>query len=168
MKTQTPLYSDIYNSVSSSEITKDANERVADIIIDSFNEQIQLNNQFEKKIKNMIESIKCAYPNKDLKLIGIIDSFIENSKQLSGDFMKHLLDIHFAFNPIHSSEQKFVQLTSLQILNAHHNQNWMKEWMEQVDNFRNNPDALVLIANNEEGFLHYFDAVEEKYVLVYD
>lgn len=164
MKTQAPLYSDILNSVSSSKIAKHSNETVADIIIDSFNEQIQLNNQFEKKIKNMIESIKYAYPTEGLELTVIIDSFIEDSKQLSGDYMKQLLDTHFAFNPIHKKDYKIIHSPSLQIINPHHNENWMKEWMEQADNFRNNPEALALIANNVEGFLHYADEVEGKYV----
>jgi hypothetical protein len=44
------------------------------------------------------------------------------------------------------------------------NKNWMKDWMEQADNYKNNPEALSLIANNVEGFLHYADIVEGKYV----
>lgn len=45
-----------------------------------------------------------------------------------------------------------------------HNKNWMKDWMEQADNYKNNPEALALIANNVEGFLHYADIVEGKHV----
>ena len=42
------------------------------------------------------------------------------------------------------------------------NANWMKDWMEQADNYKNNPEALKLIQNDMEGFLEYADDVEGK------
>jgi hypothetical protein len=40
------------------------------------------------------------------------------------------------------------------------NKNWMKDWMEQADNYKKNPEVAALIENNIEGFLHYADLVE--------
>jgi hypothetical protein len=48
--------------------------------------------------------------------------------------------------------------------NNEHNKNWMKDWMEEADNYKNNPEAMTLIANNVDGFLHYADIVEGKYI----
>lgn len=45
-----------------------------------------------------------------------------------------------------------------------HNKNWMKDWMEQADNYKNNAEAVKLIANDVDGFLHYADKIEGKYV----
>lgn len=42
--------------------------------------------------------------------------------------------------------------------------NWMKDWMEHAENFKNNPEALKLIKNDVDGFLRYADLVEGKYV----
>lgn len=42
------------------------------------------------------------------------------------------------------------------------NANWMKDWMEQADSFKNNPEALKLIQNDIEGFLEYADNIEGK------
>lgn len=51
-----------------------------------------------------------------------------------------------------------------QYLDKGHNENWMKDWMEQADNYKNNPEAMALIADNVDGFLHYVDELEEKHV----
>ncbi len=40
--------------------------------------------------------------------------------------------------------------------------NWMKTWMEEADNYKNNPEALKLIENDVDGFLHYMDVVESN------
>jgi hypothetical protein len=45
-----------------------------------------------------------------------------------------------------------------------HNQNWMKDWMEQADNYRNSNEVLKLIGNDVDGFLNYADSIEGKYV----
>jgi hypothetical protein len=45
-----------------------------------------------------------------------------------------------------------------------HNENWMKDWMEQADNYRNNNEVLKLIGNDVDGFLNYADSIEGKYV----
>ncbi len=44
------------------------------------------------------------------------------------------------------------------------NDNWMKDWMEQANNYKNNTEALKLIENDVEGFLEYADRVKGKYV----
>ena len=43
-----------------------------------------------------------------------------------------------------------------------HNSNWFKDWMEQASHYKNNPEAMKLIANDIEGFCHYIDIVESK------
>ncbi len=52
-------------------------------------------------------------------------------------------------------------------LDKQQNENWMKDWMEQADNFKNNPEALKLIGNDVEGFLEYADQVEGKICMIY-
>jgi hypothetical protein len=44
------------------------------------------------------------------------------------------------------------------------NENWMKDWMEQADNYKNNPEVLKMLGNDVDGFLHYADKIEGKYV----
>lgn len=164
MKTQSPIFSSIPTAISNKKISALSPEKVADTIIDSFNEQTQLNNHFKLRIKKMIDSIEYAYPNEGVKLKEIIDTFSKESKKLSGDYMKKLLDTHLAFNPININNRNSANSAASNVVIPKHNKNWMKDWMEQADNYNNNPEALALISNNIEGFLHYADIVEGKYV----
>jgi hypothetical protein len=51
-----------------------------------------------------------------------------------------------------------------ELVDENHNRNWMKDWMEQADNFKNNSEALKLLGDDVDGFLKYADRVEGKYV----
>ena len=68
MKNQSPLFTDIPIIVTNNESNTLSNENVTDTIIDSFNEQTELNNQFKLRIRKMIDLIDYAYPNEDIKL----------------------------------------------------------------------------------------------------
>jgi hypothetical protein len=161
MKMQTPLLSNIPVDFYNHKNNGLTNKKVSDTILDSFNEQTQLNNQFKLTIKKKIDSIEYAYPNEGIKLKLIIDSFIEESKKLSGNYMKKLLDTYLAFNPI---EPRNHRVANTQNVITKDNENWMKDWMEQENNYKKNPEAMALISNNIEDFLHYADNMESKYV----
>ena len=67
--------------------------------------------------------------------------------------------------PINKENQK-LKILSTQVVRKKgqkHNENWMKDWIEQADNYKNNPEALLMIENDLEGFLHYVDVVEAEY-----
>ena len=49
-----------------------------------------------------------------------------------------------------------------ELVNEDYHENWMKDWIEQAANYKNNPEALKLIGNDIEGFLQYEDYVEGK------
>ncbi len=164
MKNQSSLFSDIPTVFSNKKRGPLSNENITDAIIDSFNEQTQLNDQFKLRIKKMIDSIEYAYPNEGIKLKEIVDFFLDKSRKLSRDQMKKLLDSHLEVNSKDSSIQNADKASNLPELTPKHNENWMKDWMEQADHFKNNPEVMALIANNVEGFLHYADKVEGKYV----
>ena len=74
--------------------------------------------------------------------------------------MKRLLDNHLDVNFKYNSIQK----SNLPKVTLKHNENWMKDWMEQANNYKKNPKVMTLIANYVEEFLHYADKVEGKYV----
>jgi hypothetical protein len=62
-------------------------------------------------------------------------------------------------------KEKLESLSTLMIQKKmqKHNENWMKDWIEQVDNFKNNPEALIMIENDLEGFLHYVDVMKVEF-----
>ena len=79
--------------------------------------------------------------------------------------MKKSVDNHLEINSKDNSIQNTEKESNLpEVTPKKHNRNWMKDWMEQTDNYKNNQEAMALIANNVEGFLHYADIVEGKYV----
>ena len=161
MKNQSPLFADIPSVFTNNKINTLLNEHLVDKIIDSFNQQTQLNNQFKLRIEKMIDSIEYAYPNEGIKLKKLVELFLDRSMNLLAEQMKKLLDCHVENNakngrmPHTNLESNILELT------PKHNENWMKDWMEQTDNYKNNPKVLALIANNIEGFLHYADVVEK-------
>ena len=164
MKNQLPLLNDIPIIFTSHKINILSNESLINTIIDSFNEQIRLNGQFKLRIKEMIDSIEYAYPNDGIKLKGIFNLFLEKSQELSRYQMKELLDNHLEHNSNDGSIQTTDVVSGLLEATPKRNENWMKDWIEQADNYKNNPEAMALIANNVEEFLHYADKVEGKYV----
>jgi len=164
MKNQSPLFTDSSIVFSNNESNTFSNENLTDSIIDSFNEQIQLSYQFKRRIEKMIDSIEYAYPNDSIKLKEIVDSFLDKSRKLSIYQMKKLLDNHLEVNSKESSIQNAYKASNFPKVTPKHNENWMKDWMEQADHYKNNPEAMALIANNVEGFLQYADKVEGKYV----
>src|ERR1035437_9612254 len=68
-------------------------EKIADTIIDSFNEQVYLSNQFKQRIKSMIDSTEFAYANDAVKLQKTIDLFLESSYKLLKEDMKNVFDL---------------------------------------------------------------------------
>jgi hypothetical protein len=49
-------------------------------------------------------------------------------------------------------------------LDKNQNDNWMKDLMEQGNNYKNKTEAIKLIENDMEDFLEYADHVEGKYI----
>ena len=78
--------------------------------------------------------------------------------------MKKLLDNHLEVNSKDNGNQNTEKASNLPEVTPKHNENWMKDWLEQADHYKNNPEAMALIANDVEGFLHYADMVEGKFV----
>ena len=164
MKNQSPVFTDIPIVFSNNESNALSNEKMIDTIIDSFNEKIQLNNKFKLRIKKMIDSIEYAYPNEGIKLKETVDLFLDKSQKLSREHMKKLVDNHLEVNAKDNRIQNTEKVSYLPKVIPKHNKNWMKNWMEQADNYKNNPEVMALIGNDIDGFLHYADIVEGKYV----
>lgn len=78
--------------------------------------------------------------------------------------MKKLVDNHLEISSKNNSIQNTEKESNLPEVTPNHYKNRMKDWMEQTDNYKNNQEAMALIANNVEGFLHYAVIVEGKYV----
>ena len=67
-------------------------ELIMDTIIDSFNEQIYLNNQFKQKIRSVIGSIEYINSTDKFAILKTIDLFLESLHTLSTASLKKNLD----------------------------------------------------------------------------
>lgn len=83
----------------SKEISQPKQEEITDTIIDSFNEQIFLGDQFKQKIEKIIKEMNFGHPNDGDKIKKTLDIFLETSHKLLGDYLKKTLDLYTAFKP---------------------------------------------------------------------
>lgn len=84
--------------------------------------------------------------------------FVHNTSTISNE---KKAETYFPFNHYHNRNRRFVKKSNKMITS--HNDNWMKDWMEQADNYKNNSEAMTLIGSNRERFLQYADSVEGEY-----
>lgn len=133
-------------------------EEITDTIIDSFNEQIYIGNQFKDKISNMLNSLEFAYPNDKEKIQKIIDLFLESSHKLLGEYMNKVLDLYVSVKSdkedLYTTSDEFDPFFKV-VTNVENNQ-WMTDWLEQV-NFLNNKTENVSLLQSDNDFCYYVD-----------
>ncbi len=128
-------------------------EKLTDTIIDSFNEQISLSNQFKQKIENMIGFMEFAYPNDKTKIQETMASFFEASRKLSGDYMKKILDLHIVLKPAETNRNEYNHFPKTG--NIIENNKWTQDWIKQIDFFKNDFEILSLADSNLDAFYFY-------------
>jgi len=113
-------------------------EKIADTIIDSFNEQVCLSNQFKQKTRSMIDSIEFAYTNDAVELQKTIDLFLESSYKLLREDMKNVFDLCTVLKSEatdkHNSHNQVTPIN--EEVNSVQNNYWMEDWIEQIDYFK--------------------------------
>jgi hypothetical protein len=166
MKTPSTLARNTNRTISLNKTPNLTAAMVAEKIIESFKEQSQVYNHFKLRVKKMVNSMEYANPNEAKKLNAIIDSYAEQSRKLSEHYMTKLLTSNLISDFVDCQLHLLENVSDLNLPNEEfiHNDNWMKDWMEQADNYKDNPEAMALIENDLEGFLHYADQIEGKYV----
>jgi hypothetical protein len=166
MKTPSTLIRNTTRTISLNRIANLTTEMVEEKIIESFKEQTQVNNHFKVRVKKMVNSMEHTYPREAKKLNAIIDSYTEESRKLSEHYMTKLLTSNLIADSVDCQRRLIENVSDVNLPDESpkHNDNWMKDWMEQADNYKNNPEAMALIENDLEGFLHYADEIEGKYV----
>ena len=144
---------DIFNRTIS--ISNNTEEEITDIIIDSFNEQVQLGKAFNKKIESFIHKKELNNQIDVKKIQNAINTFIESSQKLLGDYMKKTLDIQQQYNAIEPNDIR-KNLFKMDGINSLNNQ-WMKDWVEQNDSYKTGNDTFPLYNNYEDEYCHYVD-----------
>jgi hypothetical protein len=133
-------------------------EEITDTIIDSFNEQIYLGNQFKDKMGNILNSLEFAYPNDKEKIQKVLDLFLESSHKLLGEYMNKVLDLYVSVkSDTKHSHAVPEEISSLfEVINYIQNDQWMTDWIDQVSYLRNKTDNSPL-DNDDNDFCYYVD-----------
>ena len=138
-------------------------EDLTDTIIDSFNEQIKIGNQFKDKISKMLNSLEFAYPNDKDKIQKVIDLFLESSHKLLGDYMKKSLDLYMS---VHSATGNS-DITSgefnsfIDMINNIQSDQWMMNWLEQLNFLKDKAEDFQFL-HDDDDFCYYVDVTENN------
>ena len=132
---------------------------IADTIIDTFNEQICLNDRFKQKIKSTINLIAFSYPDDRFILLEKIDSYLESSHKLLGNYMEAIIDYYIAYKPDDVQPSSQLNLFD-EVTSTSKNDQWMCDWMEQTDSYKSGLKNNYFIDNNIEHFYYYDDVSE--------
>ncbi|MGZ3884910.1 MAG: hypothetical protein ACXVPQ_11190 [Bacteroidia bacterium] len=120
---------------------------LTDIVMDSYNEQVQLGETFRKDMQNMIDRMEFAYPNDPKKLKDMINRYVEFSQRSLVAYMKKTLDLHVQHGG-------FVTVTVKK--DPPHNREWMKDLVEQLLFLKGDAEAIFQAADEEEEeYCHY-------------
>lgn len=135
---------------------KHQGEELTKTIIESFNDQQIFNLEFKKRVNKTLVNFEGEYLNgsEDLKII--LDSYIENTNRLSEINMIKTLNLLEVFNESFIDKNN---VFSKSIVKIESNQ-WMKNWLDQMNLFRIENEVLTTV-NLEEELCLYVGVVEE-------
>ncbi len=135
---------------------KHQGEELTKTIIESFNDQQIFNLEFKKRVNKTLVNFEGEYLNgsEDLKII--LDSYIDNTNRLSENNMIKTLNLLEVFNKSFIDKNN---VFSKSIVKIESNQ-WMKNWLDQMNLFRIENEVLTTV-NLEEELCLYVGVVEE-------
>lgn len=148
----------IISFTNTKDISQPKQEEITDTIIDSFNEQIFLGDQFKRKFEKIIKEINFVNQNDNEKIQKTLDSFLESSHKLLGDYLKKTLDLYTAFKP------EFPEIDHTNTyqtgntdgnVNYVYNNKWMEDWIEQNNSYHADFETISLFDGNLDEFYHF-------------
>jgi hypothetical protein len=137
-------------------------EEITDIIMDSYNEQIHLGNQFKDKISRILSSMEFAYPNDKENIQQSVDEFLKASDNLMGEFMNNTLNLYVTVKPdlqVVYNESNTIDCVFSEIVATIENKQWMVDWLEQVSFLKNKTEDLKIDEHGND-FCYYVDVTE--------
>jgi hypothetical protein len=144
----------IISFTNTKDISQPKQEEITDTIIDSFNKQIFLGDQFKQKIEKIIKEMNFVYPNDGEKIQKTLDLFLESSHKLLGDYLQKTLDLYTAFKPeFPEIENKTNDATKN--VNYVYNNQWMEDWIEQNNSHNADFETIPLFDGNLDEFNHF-------------
>jgi len=163
MKTLTKMVNSdvkITRDIYSNKVNEYPEDELTNLIIDSFNEQISLNNKFKEKFGNMMDAIDFTYPKDVKKLKEMMDSFFESSHKLSGNYMKNILDLHTVFKHEETIQDRSNQFS--RTMSIIKNNEWMEDWIEQMKLLKHAPEVLSQVDDDMNDFWFYATVTERN------
>ena len=150
-----------FSFVKNNEIDNYFTHDVSSILIDAFNNQSLLNNQFKQKISCMINLLEFSYSDDRVILNNAIDSFLDLSHKSLVNYIQIDLDLNFKNRANYfKSQNQIYQLYNNTILDK--NDCWMEDWMEQASMFNLASNTMHLNKYDNDGFCYYTDVTESE------
>ena len=135
---------------------KHQGEELTKTIMESFNDQQIFNVDFKKRVNKTLANLEGEYLNGSEKLKIILDSNIDNTNRLSENNMIKTLNLLEVFNKSFIDKNNVFSKSMVKI----ESNQWMKNWLDQMNLFRIENEVLTKIDLEEELCL-YVGVVEE-------
>lgn len=112
-----------------------SNEVFSDVVLDSYNRQIYLFDEFKKKMMNILDETEFAYPNDAEKLQKLTDEYVRSASRISKVYMNKL------FEQTNKPSSLFKSKNSSPFdIQVKLNVKWAKEWLQQTGEMKNTSD----------------------------